>query len=124
MPRAKYSDMEPEEFRMIDDNLRKGIANVIVLKQLQRDKTYPYAMLKKFRQSKHRIMQDITKSDIYNILNSLEKEGFVKSRVVSGGPRPQRSYTLTKKGRRVVLRAGRILRDMITSMRALVLSEF
>ena len=87
-----------KSFGMIDNKLLTGIHTMIVLIHIEKKSTYPYALLKKFRGSRHPMLHSIDKNELYNILNSLEHRGFVKSRMVLAGSKAQKVYAITPKG--------------------------
>ena len=92
---------------MIDaSNLSKGFKNevlkVIILSHLSRQEGYPYALLKAIQNKKIWILQGVVKSDLYNTMNSLEKQGFIKSKTLMKGAVARKNYTLTSKGKKIV----------------------
>jgi DNA-binding PadR family transcriptional regulator len=55
------------------------------------------------------MLASLTKNDLYNAINSLEKRGFIRSRPIMKGLIMQKHYELTQKGRRVVRESKRIM---------------
>jgi DNA-binding PadR family transcriptional regulator len=85
---------------------------------------YPYAMLKHFRSSGQHFLSEMEKSEMYNMIKSLEKEGFVTYRIVKKGARSQKHYVLTPKGRKILGTSKLILTRAMDEFRKLVKSEF
>lgn len=111
-------------FKRLDAAMMHGALKFIVLAHISDSGAYPYALLKHFRDSGHSRFAHIGKSEMYNIINSLEKEGFVSHRVVKKGARLQKHYALTPKGRKVLSTSKQILTRAMDDFRKLVKSEF
>jgi DNA-binding PadR family transcriptional regulator len=111
-------------FKRFDAAMTHGALKLIVLAHFRDGGTYPYAMLKHFKSSGHRRLAGMGKSEIYNIINSLEKEGFVSHRVVKKGTQSQKHYALTPKGRKVLGTSKQIMIRAMGDFRKLVKSEF
>ncbi len=111
-------------FKKFDAAMMHGALKLIVLAHLRDSGTYPYAMLKHFKGSGHSFLAGMGKSEMYNIINSLEKEGFVSYRIVKKGARSQKHYALTPKGRKVIGTSKQIMTRAMGDFRKLVKSEF
>jgi DNA-binding PadR family transcriptional regulator len=112
----------------IDKGMKKGILKVMVLSYIATKKTYPYALLKKMNEftsihAGHSAFGDITKSDMYNIVSSLEKGGFVRSRTQLKGNKVQKMFAITTKGNAVIKNKNRIIGNMIKELTMLVKEE-
>ena len=103
-----------------DKSLRKGILSFIILNYLSSKPGYPYAILKKLMKIKHPMLQGLSKSDLYNIINSFEKNGLVKGRVVIKGSRVQKFYELTAKGRTRLKTSRKIMFETLSQIRSLM----
>jgi DNA-binding PadR family transcriptional regulator len=51
----------------------------------------------------------VVKSDLYNTMNSLEKQGFIKGRTVMKGAVARKNYLLTPKGRKIECASKRMM---------------
>ena len=112
----------------IDKGMRKGILKVMVLSHIAARKTYPYALLKRMNDisgmhAGHAAFSDITKSDMYNIVSSLQKEGFIRSKTRLTGNRVQKIFSITPKGSSVIKNKNRIIGNMIKELTMLVKEE-
>ena len=111
----------------LESGVKKGILKILILSYISSHKTYPYALLKTIRNttSVHGsdVFKGITKSDIYNLTSSLEKDGFVKSKARLRGNKVQKVFTLTARGREVVQNKAKVVRDMIKALTRLVKEE-
>ncbi|MDE1855310.1 MAG: PadR family transcriptional regulator [Candidatus Micrarchaeota archaeon] len=87
-----------ETFGMIGDKMLTNIHTMIVLVHIEKKSTYPYALLKKFKKSKHPMLNTIDKNEMYNILSSLEHRGYVRSKIILSGSKAQKVYSVTPKG--------------------------
>ena len=87
-----------KDFGTMGESMLKNVHSIIVLVHVDAKSTYPYALLKRFRTSRHPMVSSIDKSELYNILNSLEHKGYVRSRTVRAGGKLQRVYVVTLKG--------------------------
>ena len=112
----------------LDKEMKRGISKVILLSVIAKKKTYPYAMLKTLKTIRlmhgYKAFGDLSKSDIYNLLAALEKEGFIKSKAVLHGKKIQKMYTITQRGRRVVMNKDRIFKNLIGELTKLIKDEF
>ncbi len=86
-------------FGKMGKDMLKNVRTVIVLMHIEKKSTHPYALLKRFRASRHPMMRSVDKSELYNLLNSLEHKGYVRSRMVLAGNKVQKVYRLTPKGK-------------------------
>ncbi len=95
---------------------RHGLINIWLLKMIGKKRTYPYALVKTLKASKSEMLRRLSRCDIYNTLNALEKRGLVCSRPVFSGAKMRKEYRLTPRGRRLVREAD--------SVRQQILDEF
>ncbi len=107
-----------------DSAFRRGIAKVIILNYLAKHKSHPYAILKGLKKVPSPAIARLSKSDIYNIISSLENEGYITSRVLLSGAKAKKIYTVTAKGGKVAHNSKRILLRHILAMKNLVKEEF
>ena len=112
-----------EEKTKVWKSLQGGILKLMLLRSISKGEDYPYSMLKSLKCNRHMPLGSITKNEVYNALNALEKQGYVKSKTVLSGNKAQRHYRLTVNGRSVVRRSRRIMLQLIKDMKLLV-SEF
>ncbi len=93
----------------IDKSFMNGILKLIILRKIKAGEDYPYAILKALSHKNHHMPMKVTKNDVYNNLNALEKEGFVTSeaRLISG--KVQKKYKLTPKGKEMLKKARAII---------------
>ena len=80
--------------------------------------------MKTFKASHHPIISKVDKSQIYNTLNALERDGFVKSRMTHFGAKQQKVYSITPKGRAVAHSFKKMFFGFIKDARSLIRSEF
>ena len=88
--------------RSLNKGLKNEILKVILLNHLNRHEGYPYALLKAMQTKRIWFLQGMVKSDLYNSINSLEKQGFIKSRTVMKGAVARKNYALTPKAKKIV----------------------
>lgn len=104
-------------------SLRSGVLKLVLLRSISKGNDYPYSVLKSLKCHSHLPFGTVSKNEVYNTLNALEKRGYVRSRTVLSGSKAQRHYRLTPQGRSVVRRSRRIMLQLIKDMKTLV-SEF
>ncbi len=90
--------------------LKGEILRFIILNHLSQHEGYPYALMKAIHHKKVWILRGATKSDCYNAMNALEKQGFIRGKLVLKGAMAQKHYVLTPKGKRVVKQSIKIMR--------------
>lgn len=110
--------------KYIDERFVRGVTGLFIMASIKKKSTYPYALAKSLKGSKLEIFSGITKNDVYNILNSLEKKGYLKSMVVKGSSRSQKLYSITPGGRRVAEMAKKLLIKHIDATKKLIEKEF
>ncbi len=113
-----------ESFGMIGDKLLTNIHTMIVLVHIDKKSTYPYALLKKFSKSKHPLLNTIDKNEMYNILNSLEHRGYVKSRMILSNSKAQKVYSVTPKGDKIARSFRRAFFSFIKSASTIMRDAF
>ncbi len=111
-------------FEQFDDTLVRGMLKIMVLVHLKKRGMHPYAMLKHFKSVGIPMFSRIKKSDVYNTINSLEREGYVKYRAMKKGEQMQKRYELTAKGIRAMELSKRIRERAMKDLKALIESEF
>ncbi len=112
------------KYGIIDGTLKSGFAKIIILNSIRRKKTHPYALLKNLRERDYPIVGRMGKSEIYNILNALEKKGFVRSKAVMRGRVAQKRYELTPYGAKVANNSKRMISGFLAEARRLIEVEF
>lgn len=112
----------------LDKEMRRGMAKMIILSYVRHNKTYPYAVLKFLRSVKlmhgQKEFEEYTKSDVYNIIATLEKDGYITSKAQMKGNKVEKVLTITKKGENVVKNKDMIFMGMIQQMKKLIKEEF
>lgn len=83
----------------ISKELLRGSTVILVLKSLERQPMYGYALIKHLEAGSNGVFR-LKEGTLYPILHSLEAEGMVESYWDSDGPRPRKYYRITDKGRR------------------------
>lgn len=120
MHRAEFSPS-----RYMDDTMKKGIVSAIVIHHIKKNKgTYPYALLKSFKKSGHPFLCVMDKSQVYNLLNALEHDGFVKSKASLVGAKMQKVYSVTPKGSAYASSFMKIFYGFVSRAKILVKREF
>ena len=72
-----------------DPQLLKGVLPMLVLAELARDETYGYQLVTALR---GRGLEDLSTGTLYPVLNRLEHDGLVTSRLVPSPSGPARKY--------------------------------
>lgn len=103
--------------------LRNEILKVILLHRLECHSEYPYEMLKAMRERKVWIFQGLTKNDLYNAMSSLEKQGFIRSKVVMKGGKVQKHYELTPRGKKIVKNSRKIMLRSFLEVKKMINEE-
>ena len=74
-----------------------GISELMILRVLKDREMYGYEIVQAI-QLRTRDVLTLREGVVYPLLHALEKDGWLKSRRVSNGPRPRVYYKLTAKG--------------------------
>ncbi len=97
--------------------MRRGILKLVIIKKIHGGEVYPYAIAKAIIGSRHLASlvgapdMAALKNDVYNAINTLEHEGYIRLRgVTSTHGRKKKHYLLTRKGAKVIERAKRLIR--------------
>ncbi|MGC8586852.1 MAG: PadR family transcriptional regulator [Candidatus Micrarchaeia archaeon] len=115
---------------MIEGHIKKFVSNemikFIVLHHFKSGKKYPYELYAHFSSASHPHMLELTKSDFYNIISSLEKQGFIKanSTIVHSDGRARKYYVITQRGRETLKSSSRMLQKATKEFLAFLRSEF
>ena len=83
----------------IDKELRHIILKAIILNKIKRGNVYPYSLIKDISKLNNlKVHSKDIKNDVYNVISTLEKSGYIKitARIENG--RLKKYFTLTKKG--------------------------
>ncbi|MDE1762033.1 MAG: helix-turn-helix transcriptional regulator [Candidatus Micrarchaeota archaeon] len=107
----------------ISKGLRKEILRIIILNNLGRHSGYPYQLLKAIESRKVFIFEGLTKSDLYNAIASLEKQGFIKSKAVMKGAKVQKHFDLTAKGKKIVIASRKAMVKTFLAVNKLMKDE-
>ncbi len=92
--------------KYVDSEFKHMLIKFIVLKKVSTEDIYAYKLLKEvdkrpqirfFCNDKRKL-----KSDIYNAINALSKDGYIKVSQKKVGSRIRNYYTLTKEGRKSI----------------------
>ncbi len=120
MPRDDVIEMG----KHIDSSFKRGVAKVVILNYLRKQKAHPYAILTALKRIPSPIMKDLSKSDVYNLISSLENDGFITARVMLSGAKAKKVYSVTAKGTKVARGARRVLLGHVIAMKKLLKEEF
>jgi DNA-binding PadR family transcriptional regulator len=111
-----------------DKDIRKGMLKIMILGYVRKHRTYPYQLLKAIRSLTalhgNNMCRHLTKNDVYNLTNSLENAGYLKSKVVLNGNKAKKVFTLTRRGKTVVKNKDKIISYMVVEMKRLAKEEF
>ena len=104
--------------------ISKYVLKVVILSKLK-DWNYPYSIasdMKKGCEAWHSkgLLSDVTKSDVYNAISALEKQGYVTSKTELKSGRMHRYYKSTKKGQEALKKAQKIREEMIKAFSMLM----
>ncbi len=116
---AKAYGME----KVFDAQMLSGVYKIIILHHMKGSGTYPYKLYKHLNEHLRPGMQKVSKSDLYNLVASLEKGGFIRSRTIHTGAVVHKHYTLTKKGASIVKNSRGILMDALGKVQQLIKDE-
>ncbi len=97
----------------ITKGYRNEVLKLVLLSYLSKKQGYPYDLFKKMQRGKDWFLHGLTKSDLYNALNSLEKHGYIKGKITVSASHARKNYTVTASGRKIVKAAKKA---MITSL--------
>ena len=86
---------------------RNEILKMILLSLLIKNGSYPYALLKAIQKKRMWFLRNVVKNDVYNALSSMEKQGYIKSKMAFADSSARKNYKITPKGRRII-KAARI----------------
>jgi PadR family transcriptional regulator PadR len=76
-----------------------GISELVILRVLQDREMYGYEIVQAIQVRTHGVLT-LREGVVYPLLHTLEKDGWLKSRRASDGPRPKVYYKLTAGGKR------------------------
>ena len=110
--------------KYLDETMRKGMVSIVLLMHIRKKSNYPYALMKTFKKSHHGILRRMNKSQVYNVLAALERDGFVRSRTRRVGLKEQKFYSITKKGNAVAASFRKIFLRFFEDAKILIRSEF
>jgi len=85
--------------------IKNIVLELTLLKCINDGETYPYNLLKKFKEQKFRKFK-VLKSDVYNAIASLEKKRYIK---VAKRNNAKKYYKITDEGRKVLKESKKIL---------------
>ncbi len=109
--------------KTFDSQLLSGVYKMIILYHMRGKGTYPYSLYKHLTEHMRPGMPKVSKSDLYNIVASLEREGFIKSKTVRNGAVVHKYYTLTERGSAVVKNSRKIAMEAFEKVRQLIKDE-
>jgi DNA-binding PadR family transcriptional regulator len=91
-------EIDVNEMPSIGKKMRQNILTLIILRHISKKNSYPYELLSSIRKTRHPLLRDVSKNDIYNTIKSLENGGFIEvaSSAKKGG---KIYYGITEKGR-------------------------
>ncbi len=104
--------------------LSKYVLKVIILKKLK-DWNYPYSIANDIKEGCKEwhgkgILSEVKKSDVYNAINSLERQNYIISKTELKSGRVHRYYKTTKSGAAALNRALRLREEMLKAFAALM----
>lgn len=104
--------------------ISKYAMKVVILSKLK-DWNYPYSIaneIKKTCKARHGrgLFSDTTKSDVYNAIGALEKQGYITSKTELKSGRVHKYYKATKEGQEALKRAMEIREEMLKAFSALM----
>jgi DNA-binding PadR family transcriptional regulator len=96
--------------------ISKYVLKVVILKKLN-DWDYPYSIANDIRKGckewkDHGMLSDVTKSDIYNAISSLEKQGYIISKAELKNGRLHKYYKTNRKGQLALKQALKLKEEM------------
>ena len=101
-----------------DPQLLKGVLGMLVLQVLSAEETYGYELV---TQLTSRGMAGISTGTVYPVLNRLEREGLLGSRLVASTAGPARKYYgVTPKGTDALVDAIRGWEDLAAAVRSVL----
>ncbi len=95
-------DCMPNRENYITKGYRNEVLKLVLLSHLCKKEGYPYDLFKKMQKRKIGFLRGVVKSDFYNALNSLEKHGYIKGKMIVRGSHARKNYAMTTDGRRIV----------------------
>jgi DNA-binding PadR family transcriptional regulator len=104
----------------LNKDIARGIAKLIILGYIKKTKTYPYELLKHIKEHNLYLARLLTKSDIYNMTASLEKGGFIKSRVKVANNKVQKMYVITDKGEQIIAQKDALISNTLREFKQLI----
>ena len=123
MKKAEACDIREEVHKYVDSTFKSGILKFIVLNALSKRSTYPYELYKRLRKVDFGMLRNVQKSEVYNVLNSLEAKGLVRSATHLIGAKVQKEYSATKEGRRVAVRSRKVMARNMMNVKRLIAYE-
>ena len=81
---------------------RNEVLKIALLGYLCKKEGYPYDLFKKMQKREIWFLRGVVRSDFYNALNSLEKHGYIKGKIVVKGSRTRKNYTITVNGKKII----------------------
>lgn len=117
-------ETEPWIEKHIDSTFVNGVTKLIILGKISHKSTYPYELFKQLKKHHFGPVTDISKSDVYNVLNALESRGLVRSESKLSGAKVQKKYSITPKGAKVAKEAKKILTNHLDDIKKLIAYEF
>lgn len=105
-------------------DISKYVLKVIILNKL-RDWNYPYAIANDIKEGCKEwhgkgILSQVTKSDVYNSISSLEKQGYVSTKTELKAGRVHKYYKTTKRGLMALNKAKKLKEEMINAFALLM----
>ncbi len=104
----------------IDNSLRNWMLKFVILNRISRKESYPYDLYKKLREANLPVLNSVRKSEVYNVLNSLESIKLVEAELKVSGKRIQKKYHITKEGAAVNLKTKLKMKKNISNIKALM----
>ncbi len=109
--------------RAFDARMLSGVYKIVILHHMKGKGMYPYRLYKQFSSHVRPGMPKLSKSDLYNLVTSLEKEGFIRGKAERSGAVVHKYYTTTKKGAVLVKNSKKIVAEAFGKMQQLIRDE-
>ncbi len=117
MKKFEFKDKEINGY--IDKTFMKGVLKLMLLKIIEKEKIYPYALLKKINSNKHLNMK-ISKNDLYNLITVMEKSNLITAKEIIKNKKSHKILIITPKGKNITIKSKNILIKHIKSVKDLM----
>ncbi len=117
--------MDKKKFsaKYMSKDMRRMIFKLMLLSEIKEKKRYPYELIELMASQKAEFIgskRSEIKNDIYNIIRSLEKSGYVKLVSSSGKNRDKKYYRITPQGRDALLKSKKLMLSYMKELLRLI----